>query len=732
MSRRRLLSADKEIVSVLPSKAEACDAVFANKSTEELVIVRNEKDWPSASKWEPIGIVVIPGEHGVLKDGSGKVNQCGVMSLVAMRCDVPETGMSKENSMYWGCRNIGISGKSDGLNRYDSITNGLLDHGEAVQGDVGLNNATGFGKASSYIPIQKAVREDASQQGQSGYAPSPYIGDGMNSGGYNEAYGTTKFNTVEPNLNCLSDFKGIINTKIITDLVTVSNWKTIDFMPNSYAEGNYPAACCCARFHTVGTKAFVDCSIEELREGSGFWYLPAMGELGYIIPRVADINDTIRKLNRAYGIGVELANMAYGINCYWSSTEYSADRVNIMQTSDGWLRMSSKEGGFYVRAFMRLSDPPIELTDVYQLDQSISDPTRMLTGTLGKDGTPETNTVAWIRANSHRFKGTYEADRGMVLKQLDDGNSDILVDGTPLDVNIGNTNIWMKMPTFWFKGTPVDSNNEKCNIHFTNIEPTTEGWTKWDGNTLIGVYKASTNIPANTPQGWLYSLPNMTPAVSASQANFKTKARYFSNDDDHFMLVTYEAHQVMALLYMCYYGNMNGQAVCGRSNSTYPKITGASNSLGMADTTVDTSTSLGVVNFWGLENWWGDIYEWVDNLQTNTGSSGNGKVAILDYNGAQQREVAGCLTGYTNISKMALGGKVDMLPVSSNNAGSTTIGYCDYGNVTSSSGYIGYRSYYGSYTDGGPFFLSVNTSASSSLSSAGSRLMYHGRVVIDD
>lgn len=93
----------------------------------------------------------------------------------------------------------------------------------------------------------------------------------MKSGGYNEAYGTTEFDTEEPNLNALADFKGIINTKIITNLATgQSDWKTSDAIINSGETGYYPAACCCARFKTTGTKAFVDCTNEELREGTGF------------------------------------------------------------------------------------------------------------------------------------------------------------------------------------------------------------------------------------------------------------------------------------------------------------------------------------------------------------------------------------------------------------------------------------------------------------------------------
>ena len=93
-------------------------------------------------------------------------------------------------------------------------------------------------------------------------------------------------------------------------MATAENWKTLSSLTNSYDSGYYPAACCCARYHTRGTKAFKDCTDSELKAGTGFWYMPSVGEFGYILPRLYDINDTINKLNAAYGIGVKLSPSA--------------------------------------------------------------------------------------------------------------------------------------------------------------------------------------------------------------------------------------------------------------------------------------------------------------------------------------------------------------------------------------------------------------------------------------
>lgn len=334
--------------------AKTLDVVFANKKTLDLVI---DGDW-SIEKypkdiWEPIGIVVIPGEHGVLKDGTGTKNQCGIMSLVPMNCKTPEIGGNIEEYITWGYDDLDIE-QADGLNRYDSINNGLINYTKIACDISASNSSTRLNNdAWAYLPVQSSIEEKPTwdKQGASsrGYIPSPYINDDLKSGGYNEAYGTTKFDT-EIDKNVLADFKGIINTKIITDLATAEDWKTLPSITDEFDQGYYPAACCCARFHTIGTKAFKDCSNEELKKGIGFWYLPAIGELGYICPRYSDINDTINKLNKAYGVGVQLGKW----DNYMSSSEYNAYDYWQIYVNLGQVESYPKTFGTCIRAFMRL------------------------------------------------------------------------------------------------------------------------------------------------------------------------------------------------------------------------------------------------------------------------------------------------------------------------------------------------------------------------------------------
>lgn len=349
---RRKLLVSTEDVRISVADAVACDVVFYNPKEDGLIIRREQKYWKKNET--PIGIVVIPASHGVLKDGSGIVNQCGVMSIVAMGYNTPEAGDVVNRDMAFGGYGVDIGGKSDNLERYDSIDNGLLNYKHiATTFENTTNNVDGYSAdAYAYLPRQHKVGENPMRT-SSPYAPSPYIGSDYKSGGYNESYGLKDGVVVTEINNALSDFKGIVNTKIITDLATGESWKTISSLSNNTNAGYYPAACCCARYKTTGTKAFKDCTTEELRNGSGFWYLPAIGELGYIVPKIKDIDDIINKLKNTYNIGVPL-----GGDRFFASSEYDYYSTYAIDLANYRVGDCTKKSGTSVRAFLRLNAEP--------------------------------------------------------------------------------------------------------------------------------------------------------------------------------------------------------------------------------------------------------------------------------------------------------------------------------------------------------------------------------------
>lgn len=84
----------------------------------------------------------------------------------------------------------------------------------------------------------------------------------------------------------------------------------------------------------------------------GDWYLPACGELGYIMPPFNKINNAIDKMRTAYGssVGIEMDTSGG----YWSSTESSSRYACFVLVNDGTVNGNYKGMSNYsVRAFLR-------------------------------------------------------------------------------------------------------------------------------------------------------------------------------------------------------------------------------------------------------------------------------------------------------------------------------------------------------------------------------------------
>lgn len=137
-----------------------------------------------------------------------------------------------------------------------------------------------------------------------------------------------------------------MGSEILKKIITQRGTKDYNSWTPTYdSQTDYPAASCCDMFHTEGTS-------------QGDWYLPACGELGYIMPPFNKINDAIGKMRTAYGssVGVEL-----GTNYrLWSSTEYNGIYARDVGTGSGNVDDYDKDSLGYVRAFLRVS--PLDLS----------------------------------------------------------------------------------------------------------------------------------------------------------------------------------------------------------------------------------------------------------------------------------------------------------------------------------------------------------------------------------
>lgn len=441
---------------------------------------------------------------------------------------------------------------------------------------------------------------------------------------------------------------------------------------------------------------------------------------------------------------------------------------------------------------------------------TISDPVSMVSencikntdGTLqpisnnGAVGDPNNNMLTWLRQNSHLYVGKYTAINGkMRLKQLDDSTRKKFADGTSsveyITSESGDYDVWLKFGSdiCWKTEsyTPVGLSTPDPDyvlVTICNEIPAGEDeskWQKWSKNKLIAVY------PSTRINNKLYSLSGKRQTNNITQTNAKAQARARGNG---FTLVDYQMNCLIALLFYGYYSSLDSQGQCGYGTANlfdgayHPKITGLTDDLGMTDT--DSITGNGAstpdeeqikagegsdiksVNFWGIENCWGDASEWIDNLHvmlakrpdsvatknislylddylsvyssvivTERGvsrtitladmediSKYRTYVAISDPKGNIIRLIEGFLQnteGY--IKRMQFGDYADVF-VKDFGANANTA-FCDYGSVYSA-GYVARRSASSASAVGGVGCLSLYYSAGSTYSYFVSRLLFEG------
>ena len=314
----------KIVTEIALADTKASDVLLWDKINQRKLFTSSDNlsSYPAES-YTPIGVVVIPALHNVYGDGS-----CGVMSLKPMNCDTPSTGGTSEQEMCWG-----VGTNISGLPDLDQVPTGNTSNGIPT-GSI----LRGYLPSDRFSGTQCAHDTDAYYK-SSDYIPSPYLTDGSRNPGY--------YQTSSPSSssNALADFDGIGNTeKIITQRGTkdYNSWT-----PGRTTQADYPAASCCDMFYTEGTQ-------------QGDWYLPACGELGYIMPPFNKINDAIDKIRTAYGssVGVELGTNDY----YWSSTEYGSMLARYVYTEYGGVNGRNVITLIYVRAFLKVS--PLDLSGI--------------------------------------------------------------------------------------------------------------------------------------------------------------------------------------------------------------------------------------------------------------------------------------------------------------------------------------------------------------------------------
>lgn len=193
--------------------------------------------------------------------------------------------LSGQTNTTWGGYSIDISGMTN-YNRVPTTDN--------AGSTSTRSNSHGYLPSDKFTGATSYVDSVAKYSQTSNLIPSPYAGDAPNPDYYK---------TISGYNNALSDFSGKANTELLVGLET-----------------DYPAANACWTYSD---------GISNTK-----WYLPAMGELGYMMPRFNEINAGLAKVN-----AVQLNSSGY----YWSSSEYSSGNAYTVRSANGSVSNYAKD-----------------------------------------------------------------------------------------------------------------------------------------------------------------------------------------------------------------------------------------------------------------------------------------------------------------------------------------------------------------------------------------------------
>lgn len=337
---------------------------------------------------------------------------------------------------------------------------------------------------------------------------------------------------------------------------------------------------------------------------------------------------------------------------------------------------------------------------------------------------------SWIKGKRCLAKHISD-DEGVAICYLDNDNSNLFHDGTTeakLDGTMGE--VMVDTPDIWYNAI---SNGDQYNFYMTNEE--VNGYHKYR-RVLIGAFEGTvvdnilhSRITGNQSTG------------NVSAINFHLYANAIGKGWD---IIDYESHCKIAWMYMAKYGDRNSQKLIGSGNSSSSRIIGSTSILGNNDGTDNVNVSL-----FGLENWWGDKFEWMGGLyewknETTeyiyqfdgflNSSTINGDPLTMGLVNSENdyRIIYIVITGESGyISDMKLGKYGDLIPTKFNGSSGSTF-YTDGGSVSFGSR-VASRSYRGANDWGGVFYLDLSYGASSAIADYGSRLQFRGKIrVIED
>ena len=334
---------------------------------------------------------------------------------------------------------------------------------------------------------------------------------------------------------------------------------------------------------------------------------------------------------------------------------------------------------------------------------------------------------------------------GAVNYYLQKNNFNLKEDGTPSTLTGEDGDVMIEFHKFGYKITREDN---YLYVDLTNDE-NAEGYcydafsrlTEGDLDKFYqGAYKGYVD-----DNGDLRSIAGVLPTANKTIGEFRTAAQRRNTVDGvantyHYQQATYAHLVALQCLYLMKYGNRNGQVALGRGivSASNAYVTGynaanldaVTDSLSTAATGMDygtTANSTTHMKLFGIEDFWGCIWEWVDGFTTD--ASRNIITSWNSFSGEPVETVtsvttsSGLTANASGWNKKVIGNsQAGFMPIEF--GGSSSTFWADYGGLYASC----VLHFGGSWTNGdsaGPFGLAAINGASHRYAAVGARLSYN-------
>lgn len=294
---------------------------------------------------------------------------------------------------------------------------------------------------------------------------------------------------------------------------------------------------------------------------------------------------------------------------------------------------------------------------------------------------------------------------------------------------LNNLDVMVKIPKFYFKRYR-EGNIEHIKISdkkktgFT-LHPLFNHGGVESEYAYVGAYKTGINGTTHI------SVPGLKPVASATRSDFRTRA---VTKGKGWSLIDIAAISAIQMLCMVEFATNNVQAVIGRGycdNNSASLTTGSCDSVpNLTGRPSGTDGKTGVV-YRGIEDFWGNVWEWVDGVNFNNGKYYvcNDPTKYVDNTAENYEELS--FTGATNWSKSYItqegldtGNNPHVMLPSAAGSGSETTYQCDA--CWSADGWrvFGHGGYWNAGSCDGLFTANLADDSSYSYTHLGSRLLY--------